>query len=72
MPYRNLFEFFDHKDNQVGDMGNRWFHSGEGRVKGEFIAKNNVYFLSGLGPQNLFDKKKRPPLLQVSFTNDKN
>jgi len=56
MPYRNLFEFFDHKDNQVGDMGNRWFHSGEGRVKGEFIAKNNVYFLSGLGPQNLFDK----------------
>jgi len=55
MPYRNIFEFIDHKDNQVGDMGNRWFHSGEGRVKGESIAKNNIYFLSGLGPKNLLD-----------------
>lgn len=56
MPYRNLHEIFDHKDVQVGDMGNRWFHTGEKRVKGEFIAKNNVYFLSGLGPQNLLDE----------------
>lgn len=55
MPYRNLFEIFDHKDVQIGDIGNRWFHSGEGRVKGEFIAKNNIYFLSGLGPENLLD-----------------
>jgi len=56
MPYRNLFEIFDHKDVQVGDMGSRWFHTGEERVKGEFIAKNNIYFLSGLGPQNLLDE----------------
>jgi hypothetical protein len=55
MPYRNIFEFIDHKDIQVGDMGNRWFHSGEERVKGEFISKNNIYFLSGLGPKNLLD-----------------
>ena len=56
MPYRNIFEIFDHKDNQVGDMGSRWYHSGEERTKGESIAKNNIYFLSGLGPKNLLDK----------------
>lgn len=55
MPYRNLFEIFDHKDVQVGDMGNRWFHTGEGRVKGEFIAKNDFYFLSGIGPEDFLN-----------------
>lgn len=53
MPYRNIYEIFDHKNLQIGDMGNRWFHSGEGRLSKEKIGYNKIFFQSGLNYQDI-------------------
>jgi hypothetical protein len=53
MPYRNIYEIFDHKNIQIGDMGNRWFHSGEGRLSQEKIGYNKIFFQSGLNYQDI-------------------
>ena len=53
MPYRNIYEVFDHKNIQIGDMGNRWFHSGEGRSSKEEIAYNKIYFQSGITKEDI-------------------
>ena len=53
MPYRNIYEIFGHKNLQIGDMGNRWFHSGEGRLSKERIGYNKIFFQSGLNYQDI-------------------
>jgi hypothetical protein len=48
-PYRNVYEIFDHKNKQVGDLGVNLFKDKSIAYKiGEEIGYNEIYFQSGL------------------------
>lgn len=54
-PYKNFDEIFEHRDIQVGKMGDGAFLEG-GYVPGQDIGYNEIYFKSGLNPNNILDK----------------
>lgn len=53
-PYRNVFEIFDHKNKQVGDLGiNMFINKNNLYSQNEEIGYNEIYFQSGLNKNNI-------------------
>lgn len=58
-PYRNVYEIFDHKNIQVGDMGYNLFLLPElGYPQDSEIGYNKIFFQSGLNKDNINENTK--------------